>query len=82
MKLPLYTLALTLILAFMAEIKISFSPFSISFGRGWMMLGYLLISIGLCCLRYQWRGDGLKRGAEIMKEVIEETKQEEIKRSL
>lgn len=82
MKIYLTTLALSLILLFLADTTITFRPFSITFGRGWQALGYVLIVMGLICLRYQWRGDGLKRGAEIKREVIEEIKQDEIKRSL
>lgn len=82
MKLYLSTLALTLILAFLADTRITFSPFSISFGRGWLVLGMILIALGAGIVYYQGRWNGLKRGAEIKEEVKQEIKQEEIKRSL
>ena len=43
MKLYLSTLALTLMLSFIADIRISFSPFSISFARPWLAVGIILI---------------------------------------
>lgn len=82
MKLLLETLALTLILLFIADTRITFSPFSITFGRGWLVLGIIMIMCGCLCLKYQWYGDGMKKGAEIKEEVKQEIKQEEIKRSL
>lgn len=81
MKLYLTTLALTLMLAFIADTRINLWPFSISFGRGWLTLGIIFIMCGCICLKCQWYSDGLKRGAEIKKEVIEEVK-EEIKKEL
>lgn len=82
MKLYISTIALTLMLAYLADTRITFSPFSITFGRGWLMLGYILIAIGGSIIYYQGRWDGLKRGAEIKQEVIEEIKQETIKESI
>lgn len=83
MKIYLTTLALTLLLAYLADIRITFSPFSITFGRGWLVLGYILISIGGTMIYYQGRWDGLKRGAEIKQEVIEEIKEQQtIKESI
>ena len=41
------------------------------------MLGYILIAIGATMIYYQGRWDGLKRGAEIKKEVIEEIKEQQ-----
>lgn len=72
MKLYLSTLALTLILLYLAYTTITFRPFSITFGRGWLMLGYILMSIGGTMIYYQGRWDGLKRRAEIKKEVMDE----------
>lgn len=82
MKLYLTTLALSLLLFFLADITITWRPFSISFGRGWLVLGYILIAIGGTMIYYQGRWNGLKRGAEIKKEVREEIKQEIIKKSI
>lgn len=83
MKLYLTTLALTLILLYLADTTITFRPFSITFGRGWLVLGYILIAIGGTMIYYQGRWDGLKRGAEIKKEVNEEIKEQQtIKESI
>ena len=83
MKLYLSTLALTLMLAFIADIRISFSPFSISFARPWLAVGIILIMCGCICLKWQWYGDGVKRGAEIKEEVFDEIKKaKNIKESL
>lgn len=83
MKLYLSTLALTLLLLYLADTTITFRPFSISFGRGWLVLGMILILCGCICLKAQWYNDGLKRGAEIKKEVRAEIKQQEtIKESI
>jgi len=75
MKLYLSTLALTLMLAFIADTKITFSPLSISFARPWLAVGIILIMCGCICLKAQWYGEGLKRGVEIREEVIEEIKE-------
>lgn len=82
MKIYLQTLSLTLLLAYLADTTITWRPFSISFGRGWLVLGIIYIMIGCICLKVHWYNEGLKQGAEIKKEVIEEIKQEEIKSSL
>jgi uncharacterized membrane protein len=83
MKLYLSTLALTLMLAFIAEIRISINQFSISFARGWLALGIILIMCGGLCLKAQWYNDGLKRGAEIKEEVGEGIKEQvKIKESI
>jgi predicted membrane protein len=71
MKLYLSTLALFLMLAFISDIRISFSPFSITFARPWLAVGIILIMCGCICLKAQWYGEGLKRGAEIKEEVKE-----------
>lgn len=82
MKLYLTTLALSLVLLYLADTTITWRPFNVTFGRGWLVLGYILIAIGGSIIYYQGRWDGLKRGAEIKKEVIEEIKQETIKSEL
>jgi hypothetical protein len=83
MKLYLSTLALTLMLAFIADIRITFSPFSISFARPCLAIGIILIMCGCICLKAQWDGDGLKRGAEIKEDVKDEIKeQKNIKESI
>lgn len=83
MKIYLTTLALTLSLLYLADTTITWRPFSISFGRGLLVLGYILIAIGGSIIYYQGRWDGLKRGAEIKQEVIEDIKEQEtIKESI
>lgn len=74
MKLYLSTLALTITLAFIADIRITFSPFSITLARPWLALGIILIMCGGLCLKCQWYEDGLKRGAEIREEIKERVK--------
>jgi len=69
MKLYLSTLALTIMLAFIADTKITFSPFSISFARPWLAIGIILIMCGCICLKAQWYEDGLKKGTEIREET-------------
>jgi hypothetical protein len=75
MKIYLSTFALTLMLAFIADTRVILWPFSISFARGWLVLGIILIMCGGLCLKAQWYSDGLKRGAEIKEEVREEIKE-------
>lgn len=82
MKLYLTTLALTLLLLYLADTTITWRPFSISFGRGWMVLGAILIICGCICLKAQWYEDGLKRGAEIKQEVFDEIKERKIKETI
>lgn len=83
MKEILQVIALAAILAYLAKVRISFAPFSISFDRGWFVIGMILIAIGASIIYYQGRWDGLRRGVEIKeevkKEIIEESK---IKNSL
>jgi hypothetical protein len=81
MKLFLSTLALTLMLAFIADTKITFFPFSITLARPWLAVGIILIMCGCICLKYQWYGDGLKRGAEIKEEVFDEIKKSKDERN-
>jgi uncharacterized membrane protein len=82
MKIYLYTLALMILLAFMADVRITLWPFSITFARGWLAIGIILIMCGCICLKAQWYGDGLKRGAEIKEEVREDIKEQKIKESV
>lgn len=79
MKLYLQTLALTLILAYLADTIITWRPFSISLGRGQLVLGIIFIMCDCICLKCHWYGEGLKRGAEIKQEVFDEIKQGKIK---
>lgn len=46
MKLYLTTLALSLLLLYLADTTITWRPFSISFGRGWLVLAGALMIIG------------------------------------
>jgi hypothetical protein len=82
MKIYLSTLALTLMLLFIADTRITLWPFSITFARGWLALGIILIMCGCICLKQQWYCDGLKRGAEKKEEVREEIKEQKIKKSI
>jgi hypothetical protein len=82
MKLYLSTLALFILLAFMADTRITIKPFSISFGSGWLVIGIIFILCGCICLKAQWYEEGLKRGAEIKQEVIKEIEQEKIKEKI
>lgn len=79
MKIYFETLALTLLLSFLAGTKITLWPFSISFARGWLALGIILIVCGCICLKAQWYEEGLRRGAEIKEEVEQEVKDQKIK---
>lgn len=82
MKLYLTTLALTLILLYLADTTITWRPFSITFGQGWVVLGMILIMCGCICLKCQWYTDGLKKGAEIKKEALQEVLKEKIKEKI
>jgi uncharacterized membrane protein len=74
MKPFLTTFTITLLLLFIADSKITFWPFTISFARGWLALGIILIMCGGLCLKAQWYNDGLKRWAEIKEEVFDAIK--------
>ena len=54
--------------------KITFRPFSVSFGNGWFALGILFIGIGVGFIRYQGYKQGVTEGVDgafkYMKEVI------------
>lgn len=73
MKLYLSTFALTLMLAFIADIRVSISPFSITLARPWLALGIILIMCGCLCLKAQWYGEGYKQQ---LKEDIEKLKED------
>lgn len=47
MKIYLSTLALTLVLLYLADTTITWRPFSITLGRGWLAGGIELVWIGL-----------------------------------
>lgn len=82
MKLYLSTLALSLLLLFLADTTITWRPFSVSFGRGWLVLGMIFIMCGCICLKAHWYNEGLKRGAEIKQEVFDEIKASKIKETI
>jgi uncharacterized membrane protein len=82
MKLYLSTLTLTLLLLFLADTTITWRPFSISFGRGWLVLGIILIMCGCICLKAHWYNEGLKRGAEIKHEVMKEIEESKTKETI
>lgn len=82
MKLYLSTLALTLLLAYLADTTITWRPFSINFGRGWLVMGIIFIMCGCICLKAHWYNEGLKRGAEIYKETLKEHLSKELKKKL
>jgi hypothetical protein len=77
MKIYLYSLALFLIVSYLADTRITFSPFSISFGRGWLVLGVILIMCGCICLKAHWYDEGLKKGVEINRKLIKEVLEED-----
>lgn len=79
MKLILQSLFLVLILAYMAEVKISLSPFSISFGRGWLVIGFILIMCGCLCLKAQWYKEGKREFDKEMREKVKQIQEEKIK---
>lgn len=75
MKLYLYTLALTVTLAFIADIQITWRPFSITMARPWLAAGVILFMCGIICLKAQWYEDGLKKGAGIKEETSKQIKE-------
>jgi hypothetical protein len=77
MKTYFYSLTLFLIVAFLADTRITFFPFSISFGRGWLVLGIILIMCGCICLKAHWYDEGMKKGIEINRELIKEVLEED-----
>lgn len=81
MKLLLQSLGLFLILAYLADIKISFRPFSITADRWMHVLGIVAIVCGCILIELQGYKEG-KRGAKISNEVKEEMEEEKIKSSI
>jgi len=82
MKLYLYTLALCLLLAFLYDTRITFSPFSISFGRGWLVLGIIFIMCGCICLKAQWYSDALEDYKEHVRKNYKQLSVDKIKENL
>lgn len=72
---------LTAIIAYLADIKITFRPFSITADRWMHVVGIVLVVCGCILIELQGYKDG-KRGVEIREEVKEETEQENIKSSI
>jgi hypothetical protein len=82
MKLYLHSLALFLLLAYLADTRITLWPFSITFGRLYLVLGIISIMCGCLLLKYDAYDEGLKKGAEIKEEVRQEIKEQDIKSEL
>lgn len=82
MKLILQSLFLLVILAYMAEVKISLSPFFISFGRGYLAMGFILIMCGCLCLKAQWYQEGKQEFDNEMREKVKQIQEEKIKETI
>jgi hypothetical protein len=82
MKLYLQALSLFLLLAYLADTRITLWPFSINFCRLYLVLGIIAIMCGCVLLKYDAYDEGLKKGAQIKEEVREEIKEQDIKSEL
>ena len=82
MKTAFWIVIIIAMAAYMADTKITFKPFSITFGRLWFLVAYVLFVGGAFCLRlqYYFEGykEGLRRGVEIHQEAIEEVERQKI----
>lgn len=80
MKTAFWIIIILSLAIYMADTKITFKPFAVTFGRLWFLVAYVLFLGGAFCLRLQYYSEayekGLKRGAEIQMEVIKEVKKE------
>ena len=61
-----------LILAYIGQTKVSFSPFKISFEKPVLAIGILLLVIGFSLVEYQMFHDGKMAGLKFNKELIKE----------
>ena len=82
MKTAFWIVIIIAMAAYMADTKIAFKPFSITFGRLWFLVAYVLFLGGAFCLRLQYYSEayekGLRRGAEIHQEVIDEVERQRV----
>jgi hypothetical protein len=76
-KITILSLIAIAAILFVAETKINFYPFKVSFGKPWFALGIALISFGVGFIRYQGYRDGATHGIDAtFKYLKEELKKE------
>jgi hypothetical protein len=68
----IYTIILLVIYGFMAKTAISFKPFSISFARPYLALGWLLIASGVLSIQYDSERKGAYDLIDKMKKLLDE----------
>jgi hypothetical protein len=77
-KIILYAIVAIVALLWIAEPKITISPFKVQLTRGWFMLGMALIGLGIGFVRYQGYKDGAASGIDTafkyFKEEIQKAK--------
>ncbi len=82
MKTAFWIVIIIALAAYMADTKIAFKPFSVTFGRLWFLMAYVLILGGAYCLNLQSYSDGyekgLRKGAELKQEAIDEVEKGKI----
>lgn len=71
MKILLALILCIRLLLYLAETKVTVKPFSVSFGKSYLTIGWIFIIISFVLVRHQGYSDGLKRGKEL---TIEATK--------
>lgn len=78
-KITLYAIVSIAAILWIAEMKISISPFKVQFIKGWFALGMALIGIGIGLIRYQSYKDGVAEGiGGTFKYLKEEVKKEKV----
>lgn len=78
-KITLYAIVLTATLLYIAETKVTYNPFKITFAKGWFAVGMALIGLGIGFIRYQAHKDGVKDGIKGSFEYLKEEIKKEIK---
>lgn len=68
----IYTIILLVMYGFMARTTISFNPFSISFARPYLALGWLLIAAGVLSIQHDSEKKGAHDLIDKMKKLLDE----------
>ena len=68
----IYTIILLVIYGFIAKTTISFNPFSISFARPYLALGWVLIAAGVLSIQHDSEKKGAHDLIDKMKKLLDE----------
>jgi hypothetical protein len=74
-KTIIWAAALFVLIAFIADMKISFKPFYVKFGSPFFAIGVVLIGLGLACYYYEAYKQGREHGINEVMSIINQQKE-------